>query len=524
MTAHSRMRCGCALALALGFGLIGCKGKKKHEPAPVAVELYVMSQCPYGVQAEDSIVPALEKLGDNVDLKVEFIGTTGPDGKLSSMHGQNEVDGNIAQLCAAKVSPKSFRKFLLCTNKEWKTIPNNVDQCAKDNAVDVKALTACRTGEEGKKLLAESYKRSEAAKAEGSPTIKINGKAYEGGRRPNDILSAACEAFGDKKKPQACSTIPKPPEVKVTVLTDKRCKKCETDQIVSRLKQVFPGLAATVLDWSDPQAKTTAADAQVKLLPAILFDESVDKDQEGMQQVGRWLVPAGKFKSLRVPAEFDPTAEICDNTSDDNADGKADCDDPTCKENLACRPEKKGQLDVFVMSQCPYGVMGLNAMKDVLDAFGKEMTFNVHFIASARGDAIQSMHGQAEVDEDIRELCAIKHYGQNNKYMDYVLCRNKSIQSSEWKTCATNGIDAKVMEKCFTGPEGKALLAADLKVAEGLQIGASPTWLVNNRTTFSGVSPADIQKNFCQHNPGLKGCTKTFAAPASPAPAGNCGH
>ena len=47
------------------------------------VELYVMSSCPYGVQAENGLFPALKALGDTVDLTLGFIGdeTTGAAGK-----------------------------------------------------------------------------------------------------------------------------------------------------------------------------------------------------------------------------------------------------------------------------------------------------------------------------------------------------------------------------------------------------------------------------------------------------------
>jgi hypothetical protein len=254
----------------------------------------------------------------------------------------------------------------------------------------------------------------------------------------------------------------------------------------------------------------------------------MDKDKEGSAHMARWLTPAGKYKSLRVPADFDPTAEICDNKIDDTNDGKIDCDDPTCKENVLCREDKPGRLDVFVMSQCPYGVMGLNAMKDVLDAFGKEMTFGVHYIADVDDKgAITSMHGQGEVDEDIRELCAIKNYAKDNKFMTYILCRNQDIRSADWKACAKDGIKADVIEKCSTSDEGKKLLMEDMKIAKSLKIGGSPTWLVNNRTTFNGVAAPDIQKNFCDKNSALEGCKKTIAAPAPgaapAAPAGSCG-
>jgi predicted DsbA family dithiol-disulfide isomerase len=536
MNRSNWLRIGTAAIAAVSSLMPACQNKTKDSGSgagstpnanAVKVELFVMSQCPYGVKAEDAIIPALEKFGNNVDLHIDYIGSGADPANLSSMHGPKEVAGDIAQLCALKLAPKNHRKFIACVNKEWHSIPDNSATCATESGIDAAKFKACTDGADGKSLLAASFKRSEEAKAQGSPTIKIGGKDYEGPRGPSDIMRAVCAAYGDKKQPEACSNIPKPPEVKVTVLTDKRCKECDPTPVLNSLKQVFPALQPKIVDWSDPEAKTIAGEAQVKLLPAVLFDDSIDKDKEGSQQLARWLTPAGKYKSLRVPAEFDPTAEICDNKVDDNNDSKIDCDDPTCKDNMACRAEKKGALDVFVMSQCPYGVMGLNAMKDVLDAFGSEMTFTVHYIAEGKDGAFTSMHGAGEVDEDLREVCAAKHYAKSNKYMEYVWCRNKDIRSTDWQKCATGGIDAKVIEKCSTGDEGKTLLAADIKVAQGMKIGASPTWLANNRKTFSGVSAPDIQKAFCENNPGLKGCSKTLAAPAPQQQAapqgGSCG-
>src|SRR5678815_1449032 len=48
----------------------------------VKVELFVMSQCPYGVQAEQAFEPVLEKLGPDIDYKVEYIGDKGDGGAL----------------------------------------------------------------------------------------------------------------------------------------------------------------------------------------------------------------------------------------------------------------------------------------------------------------------------------------------------------------------------------------------------------------------------------------------------------
>lgn len=502
----------------------GAEAAKAGAEAAANIDLYVMSQCPYGVKALDAMIPAVEKLGGAAALNIHYIGKAGADGAPTSMHGQSEVDGNIYQLCAEKVAKSLHYKYLTCMNKDWRNIPNNWESCAKEVGIDTAALKACKEGE-GKDLLLASFKKSESAGAQGSPTIKVNNEPYKGGRRSDDFLRGICTAIGDKGAPQVCANIPKPPEVKVIALTDKRCKDCDPNPVFTSLKQVFPGLVTQILDWNDnPEAKEIAEKANVKLLPAVLFDESIDKDEEGSKQMARWLLPAGPYKSLRVKAEFDPTAEICDNQTDDTGNGKTDCDDETCKEALVCREEKKNRLDVFVMSQCPYGVLGLNAMKEILDAFGDEVEFGVHFIAEKTPEGFRALHGQPEVDENIRELCAIKHYAEKNKYMDYIWCRNQDIRSEDWKKCTgKNGIKAAVIEKCSTGKEGAALLEEDIKMAQSLKIGGSPTWLVNNRVTFNGIAAKDIQKNFCEKNSALKGCAKELSDAPAQAPQGSCG-
>jgi 2-hydroxychromene-2-carboxylate isomerase len=501
-------------------------GDKKTVPSPGAldVELYVMSQCPYGVMALDSMLPAVEKLDGAVNLKLDYIGQNGPDGSPKSMHGESEVAGDILHLCAGEeAGPKQQYQFIACLNKDWRSIPKNWEQCAGEAGIDPKVLGKCKDGEKGKQLLLASFERASKAGAMGSPTIKVNGSPYKGGRKTEDFMRGFCAAIPDGKKPKACGDIPEPPKVPVTAISDKRCKECEAEKIVESLKGVFMGLEPRFLDWSDAEAKAIAKEAGVKLLPAILFDETMEKDKDGAAQMARWLEPAGKYKSLRVGAKFDPTAEICDNKIDDTGDGKTDCEDATCKETLACREAKPGRLDLFVMSQCPYGVLGFNAMKEILDAFGSELSFGVHYIADETPDGFRALHGQPEVDENIRELCAIKHYPDNHKFMDYIWCRNENIRSSDWKPCTgKNGIATNVIEKCSTGEEGKKLLSENIKLAQTLNVGGSPTWLINNQATFNGIAAKDIQKNICEKNPDLKGCKKELKeAPA--APKGSCG-
>src|SRR5262249_57178421 len=100
-----------------------------------------------------------------------------------------------------------------------------------------------------------------------------------------------------------------------------------------------------------------------------------------------------------------------------------------------------------------------------------------------------------EVDEDVRELCAIKHFGKDRKFMDYIWCRNKSIKDTNWQACAGKGtgVDADVIKKCSEGDEGKQLLEKSFADSKAAGMSGSPTWLANNKFKFSGIDSETIK-------------------------------
>ncbi len=488
----------------------------------VKLDFYVMSQCPYGTQVMDAIAPVLKSMGDAVDFKVDYIGSEAAGGEFTSLHGQPEVDENIRQLCVMKHYPENYKYMSYITCRDKSIQSTNWEPCARDNGMDAAKIKACAQGSEGKGLLSASFKAASAAGARGSPTIKLAGAPYTGGRKEADFKRALCNAMTVKHS--ECANIPEPTRVDIVILNDKRCKDCDTAGLESSLKSVFAGAVFKYVDYGTPEGKSLYASTEEPLLPAILFDEKVKQDP-GYASIERYLAVAGDtYGALKVGATFDPTAEICDNGIDDTGDGQVDCADATCSETMACRPELKKRIDLFVMSQCPYGIQALNSMKDVLSTF-KDMSFNIHYIAGydESTGTFNSLHGQAEVDDNIRELCAIKHYPDDYKYMDYIWCRNKAM-SGDWTKCATdNGMDAAKLKACAEGDEGKGLLREDLKLAESLNIGASPTWLANNRVEFSGITADSVRQNYCANNPGLPGCEKVLSTDTgSVAAGGSC--
>jgi protein-disulfide isomerase-like protein with CxxC motif len=489
---------------------------KAKAEAPT-LEMYVMSQCPYGVQVLDAIAPVKEKLGDGLNLKIGYIGN-GTAGSFQSLHGPTEVKGNIAQLCAAKHAPDKYLSLIVCQNKNARAVDTNWKECAGQTGIDASVLETCINGDEGQQLLAASFAEAQQKGAQGSPTMLLNGKPYEGGRKSRDFMKAACAATTGEQ-PQPCKDIPVPPVVHAIFFSDKRCAECNIAPLEPRIKNELGGLQVKHVDYMTDEGKALyrelqGSDSSFKMLPTILVDgDEVAKDTEGFPALQSYMQPIGKYRSLRLDAKFDPTAEICDNAGvDDDADGKADCADDGCKEAKACREAKPRTLDMFVMSQCPYGAQAMVAAHDVVQHFGKDITLNVHFIGGLQGDTLTSMHGQSEVDEDIREICAAAKYGKNHQFTKYLACRSKDYRNPEWKGCAkSSGMDANVIQKCFDG-EGKALLRKSFELANSLKIGASPTFLSNNRREFNAVDAATLQKQFCADNPDVAGCMRPIAA------------
>ena len=496
----------------------------------VKVVMYVMSQCPYGVQAVDRFLPVLKEMGQHVDFRLEYIGEI-KNGQPTSMHGDSEVKGDIHQLCAQALYPaqKAWTTFVACENRNWRALPAGWEKCAREAGLSEGKMRSCIDGSQGQALILASIRASQKANASGSPTIIIGGREFSGEREKLVFMRSVCA--GLPKKTAACARIPPAPvepAVEATIISDKRCPKCET-----RIKEIenimvgrfFPKLKVTArLDWSTPAARALCKKLGIKTLPTMLFHEGVDKALK-FKHLQRFLTKNGVYWQLGgIGVEHDPTAEICDNKKDDTGNGKVDCRDPSCKGVLLCRPERKRMVTVFVMSQCPFGVRAVNAMKEVLKNFGRRVKFKIHYIGDVTDGKPTSMHGQAEVDENIRQLCAARHYRKKNKYLDYIWCRftGSDWRTNDWKKCAKNGISAKVIEKCFKGP-GVKMLIKDYAVAKKLGFGASPTWLANNRHKFSGIAPEVIKAEICKHNKKLKNCDKTLSTSGA-AVQGGCGN
>ncbi|MDD5463639.1 MAG: DsbA family protein [Candidatus Moranbacteria bacterium] len=175
--------------------------QKKDVPQ---VELFVMSYCPYGVQAEKGILPVAKKLGSKIDFKIKFVGYT--------MHGKKEVDENVKQYCIQKEEPTKLTDYLECFAKD-----SDSAKCSTSAKINAAKITACVAASDKEFKITETAndgsqtpkfninkKENDAYGVQGSPTLVVNGTVIDSERDSDSFLKAVCSGFTNK--PEECNT------------------------------------------------------------------------------------------------------------------------------------------------------------------------------------------------------------------------------------------------------------------------------------------------------------------------------
>lgn len=290
----------------------------------------------------------------------------------------------------------------------------------------------------------------------------------------------------------------------IIILSDKRCKECNPSMIEAMLKRNFPNEKFEVIDWGTSKGKKLYNGEGIKLLPAVLLPKKLES-AEGYKQISRFAEVGKKYMHLRTGGNFDPTAEICDNSIDDNGNGSIDCEDPSCKQEWQCMEKKDiPDVDVFVMSHCPYGTQIEKGLLPVWDLIGDKINLNIRFCDYA-------MHGEKEIKEQLKQFCIQKI--DKKKYRKYLECFLKDGKEDN-KCAAEAGISDSELQACIKKADGEFKVWAsyndkskwqgrfppftvDAELADKYAVKGSPTLIINGVTASVGRSPKALLDAIC---------------------------
>lgn len=292
-------------------------------------------------------------------------------------------------------------------------------------------------------------------------------------------------------------------DINILVINDERCDECDTTNLVQQLRTNFPEADIKEVDYSEEEAKELYELLGLTALPAVLFNEDVQQ-QSGYSEIAEYIESKGDYLMLQIGAFFDPEAEICDNGIDDNGDGKADCDDEACSSSFACITKKDTpEVELFVMSQCPYGTQMEKGLLPVMGLLKDKADIEIKFVNYA-------MHGQKEIDENIRQYCIQKE--QNSKFIKYMKCYLAEGESSECVEEA--GVDKTKLSICEGLTDAQFRISADFEDKstytgdypsfsihdadnEKYGVRGSPTLVINGVTASVARDSASLLKAVC---------------------------
>jgi hypothetical protein len=211
----------CTLLFTSAVNMTAASGVQQAPqatPAPVksarpVADLYVMSFCPYGTQAETIMGPVVDLLKSKADIRIRYIttisGTTVDS--VDSLHGPAEAKEDLRQICINKYYPDKFWAYLNTFNSacypSWQNAAALVS-CEKNTTValsiDAARIDTCAQGAEGLTLLKTDETASIKDGATASPMLFINGVQYSGARTPEAFKQAICTSF--ETAPAECNT------------------------------------------------------------------------------------------------------------------------------------------------------------------------------------------------------------------------------------------------------------------------------------------------------------------------------
>lgn len=181
-----------------------------------AVDLFIMSFCPYGMNAVEQMIPVVQLLGEKADFKLsyvlysDFASQYGVDWSdycsdeseaYCSMHGIGEVNEDVRQLCIQEHQSDKLWAYMSQVTAAYNagTISaSNMDDeweaLAQAAGVDVDAVKSC-VADESDTLLAEQAALDALYGADASPTLVVNGVQAQISMTPESLKTGICGAF-----------------------------------------------------------------------------------------------------------------------------------------------------------------------------------------------------------------------------------------------------------------------------------------------------------------------------------------
>lgn len=212
----------------------------------------------------------------------------------------------------------------------------------------------------------------------------------------------------------------------------------------------------------------------------------------GSSEFDSYATKDGKFLFPQAFNMDEKSSEAQNSSAPTEEELQKTCDSTTKQDST--------MVEAYVVSRCPFGLQMQRAMAEAV-AKAPELanSIKVRYIGAVSGNTITSMHGEAEAQENLRQICIREE--QAAKYWPYVACQMKATGTE--KTCeASTGVNSGTLNACMTDPSrGVAYAKKDFDLATKYSVQGSPTMIMNgaeaSERPYGGRSADAIRQMVC---------------------------
>ena len=169
-----------------------------------ALDAYVVSQCPYGLQMQRAMADAVANAPALAQyIKVRYMGAVSGN-TITSMHGEEEATENLRQICIREELPAKYWNYISCYIKA-----GNSTGCLASSGISSSTVSACMADiNRGVAYAKQDFDLNSQYNIEGSPTLVLNGSKISesnfGGRSSDAVKQIVC--CSSNSEPSFCST------------------------------------------------------------------------------------------------------------------------------------------------------------------------------------------------------------------------------------------------------------------------------------------------------------------------------
>jgi len=268
-------------------------------------DLYIMSQCPYGLEALTGFVRFIEK-NPSVNWNIWFIGSVENDTVLNSLHGQAEVKDEMLWLAVKELYPSRWFEFV--KNRADTSVPTEVILKKMGIAqADLEKWADLN----GAGQLSGHYLRSDRVNIKASPTLLVNNVPFEKQISAERLMKNLCES-GEKSS--FCDSLPQcidesdcKQKGKIGRCVDRKCVYIDAapfqftvlvadsvhqhpeNTVIATTEDLFAGATVETVKLSSKRGAEIVKMYSPEALPFYLFNKDV-RQAYNFDQVGSGLI------------------------------------------------------------------------------------------------------------------------------------------------------------------------------------------------------------------------------------------